>query len=232
MKFIFYVVIIFVIISCDDHKKFENQLQKKPESSNIYKHKIIGFIESKFQSKIDDWEEYENLSVFLDQYISISPNDALNNSRELNDIAKSIYDSVKPVFLETPAFNARINLLFNETLRLYDMSSIPTIKAIDVNEQIDKIINAFSAINFKINTILKQRELENEIKDVSFERKESKKILKSSEVNSLQPLSKKKPQKKKISKKNRKMILLENNLSKKKKNSMRKRDKKIKKKDN
>ena len=106
----------------------------------------------------------------MQQYTSISPNDALNNSRELNDITKSIIDSVKPKFLETDAFNARINLLYNETLRLYDMSSISAIKANEVNDQVANILNAFSSVNSKINTILTQNELEKDITEPDFKR--------------------------------------------------------------
>ena len=94
----------------------------------------------------------------------------MNNSRELNDITKSIIDSVQPQFLGTAAFKARLNLLYNETLRLYDMSSIPAIKATEVNHQVANILNAFSSVNFKINTILTQSELEKNITEPDFKR--------------------------------------------------------------
>jgi len=76
------------------------------------------------------------------------------------------------MFLESPAFNARLNLLFNETLRLFDMSSIPSIKAVEVDEQVDKVLQAFSSINSKINTIILQTQLDNDVEDINFKRKE------------------------------------------------------------
>ena len=161
---------ILLISSCNDTTTTAKKVIEKPEASRVKKHKQVSKIQSRFEMDIDSWIEYENLTVFLQQYTSISPNDALNNSRELNDITKSIIDSVQPQFLETAAFKARLNLLYNETLRLYDMSSIPAIKATEVNHQVANILNAFSSVNFKINTILTQSELEKNITEPDFKR--------------------------------------------------------------
>ena len=43
------------------------------------------------------------------------------------------------------------------------MNSIPAITAKEVNTQVDKIINAFSAVNAKINTTLSKKKFEDEI---------------------------------------------------------------------
>ncbi len=161
---------ILLISSCNDTTTTAKKVIEKPEASRVKKHKQVSKIQSRFEMDIDSWIEYENLTVFLQQYTSISPNDALNNSRELNDITKSIIDSVQPQFLETAAFKARLNLLYNETLRLYDMSSIPAIKATEVNHQVANILNAYSSVNFKINTILTQSELEKNITVPDFKR--------------------------------------------------------------
>ena len=50
------------------------------------------------------------------------------------------------------------------------MSSIPAIKAIEVNHQVANILDAFSSVNFKINTILTQNELEKGITEPNFKR--------------------------------------------------------------
>ena len=171
MKYIIYSICAIFFISCNDGKKKSEQAFKKPQSSQIKKHEKPSKIQAKYQPEIEEWQEYEDLSVFLNQYTSISPNDALNNSRELNEISKRVVDSLKPVIFETPAFNARVNLLYNETLRLFDMSSIPAIKANEVNNHVDKILTAFSSINSKINTTLKQRELELTVEDISFKKR-------------------------------------------------------------
>jgi hypothetical protein len=237
MKYIIYSICAFIFISCNDGKKNSKQTIKKPQSSEIKKHKKVSKIQANYQPEIEEWQEYENLSVFLNQYTSISPNDALNNSRELNDIAKSLVDSLKPAIFETPAFNARVNLLYNETLRLYDMSSIPAIKANEVNNHIDKILNAFSSINLKINTTLKQRELELTVKDISFKKKiPKKKTTTEFDSKKFTPRSKKKTKSKgnlnkNFSKKSQKILLFEEDLLEEKKNN-RKRKKNGEKKTN
>lgn len=171
MKYIIYSICTIFFISCNDGKKKSEQVFKKPQSSQIKKHEKPSKVQAKYQPEIEEWQEYEDLSVFLHQYTSISPNDALNNSRELNEISKRVVDSLKPAIFETPAFNARVNLLYNETLRLFDMSSIPAIKANEVNNHVDKILTAFSSINSKINTTLKQLELELTVEDISFKKR-------------------------------------------------------------
>ena len=240
MKIVFYCVCFLIISSCNDKKINATQVIDKPESSRIKKHAQIATIQSKFEADIDAWTEYENLIVFLNQYISISPNDALNNSRELNDITKSLNDSIKPQFLETPAFKARINFLFNEPLRLYDMSSIPAIKPVEVNNQVAKVLHAFSSINSKINTILKQRDLEEDVIDVNFKRETPENLKIDSDIPKFEILKKKRGSKKirkkdsksKFFKRPQKMILLEEELLKEKRNSAKKLKKDAKKNNN
>ena len=94
MKYIIYSICALFFLSCNDGKINSKQAIKKPQSSQIKKHKKVSKIQAKYQPEIEEWQEYENLSVFLNQYTSISPNDALNNSRELNDIANNRKNSM------------------------------------------------------------------------------------------------------------------------------------------
>ena len=239
MKFIYYCVFILLISSCNDDTTTAKKVVDKPEASRVKKHKQVSKIQSKFQTDIDTWIEYENLTIFLQQYLSISPNDALNNSRELNDITKSILDSVKPQFLETVAFKARVNLLYNETLRLYDMSSIPAIKATEVNNQVANILNAFSSVNFKINTILTQSELEKNITEPDFKRNIPENLNINSSNTYKTPIKKnlsirkvEKGRKKEFFKKSKQNLMLEKEYLQEKKNKQQKLFKSKKKKNN
>ncbi len=170
MKFFFYVALFLFFVSCDSPEQTAQQAVEKPESSIAKKHEPILVVNQKFESKVENWKEYEALNDFIQSFTSITPNEALNNSRELNGLVKSLNDSIKPVFLEIPAFNARTNLLQNETLRLNDMSSISAIKAEEVNLQVEKILEAFSSVNSKINTLVLQSILDSEVTDVNFNR--------------------------------------------------------------
>lgn len=238
MKYIIYSICFLFFLSCNDGKINSKQAIKKPQLSQIKKHVKISKIHAKYQPEIEEWQEYENLSVFLNQFASISPNDALNNSRELNDLAKNLVDSLKPIIFETPAFSARVNLLYNQTLRLFDMSSIPAIKANEVNNHIDKVLNAFSSINSKINTTLKQRELELSVEDINYKKEISKKKTSTEfDIKKFTPRSKKKIKskgdlKRNFSKKSQKKMFFEKDLLKEKRNNNLKRKKDVTKKTN
>ena len=57
------------------------------------------------------------------------------------------------------------------------MTFIPAIKAVEINEQTEKILSAFSAVNSKVNTILTKKRFEEAIDvDVSFIGLDSTKI--------------------------------------------------------
>ncbi|MDA8893390.1 hypothetical protein N9Y20_02775 [Flavobacteriaceae bacterium] len=238
MKYIIYSICALFFLSCNDGKINSKQAIKKPQLSQIKKHVKISKIHAKYQTEIEEWQEYENLRFFLNQFASISPNDALNNSRELNDLAKNLVDSLKPVIFETPAFNARVNLLYNQTLRLFDMSSIPAIKANEVNNHIDKVLNAFSSINSKINTTLKQRELELSVEDINYKKEISKnKTSTEFDIKKFTPRSKKKIKskgdlKRNFSKKSQKKMFFEKDLLKEKSKNNLKRKKDVTKKTN
>ena len=239
MKFIYYCVFILLISSCNDTTTTATKVIDKPEASRVKKHNQVSKIQSKFEMDIDSWIEYENLAIFLQQYTAISPNDALNNSRELNDITKSIIDSVQPQFLGTTAFKARLNLLYNETLRLYDMSSIPAIKAAEVNHQVANILNAFSSVNFKINTILTQSELEKNITEPDFKRNIPENLNINSSNTYRTPIKKnlsirkvENPKKNEFFKKSKQNLMLEKESLKEKKNKQQKLFKSKKKKNN
>jgi hypothetical protein len=159
------------IFGCQNNRPEQTEVvSPKSEFNTIQKHSSWIVPDGKVLKKIDNWQEYRTLSEFINQYESISPNEALNNSRELNNLVKSMKDSIKPKFLESAAFDARINHLHNETLRLYDMSSISSIKSDEVHTQVGKVLDAFSAMNLKMNTMVRQKELDKQVDDPNFKR--------------------------------------------------------------
>lgn len=119
--------------------------------------------------EVKDWNELQDIDSFFVKFRKITPNEALSNAIELKDLIKRLKDSVKPEKFKIPSLTARINILYNEALRLADLTRIGAIKAQEVNTQVDKTMDAFSNINTKINTILAKMRFENEIDiDVTF----------------------------------------------------------------
>ncbi len=113
--------------------------------------------------EVKDWNELQDIDSFFVKFRKITPNEALSNAIELKDLIKRLNDSVKPEKFKIPSLTARINILYNEALRLSDLTRIGAIKAQEVNTQVDKTMAAFSNINTKINTILAKIRFENEI---------------------------------------------------------------------
>ena len=124
---------------------------------------------STYLKEVKDWNELQDIDSFFVKYRKITPNEALSNAIELKDLIKRLNDSVKPDKFKIPSLTARINILYNEALRLADLTRIVAIKAQEVNTQVDKTMAAFSNINTKINSILAKIRFENEIDiDVTF----------------------------------------------------------------
>ena len=118
--------------------------------------------------EVKDWNELKDIDSFFVKFRKITPNEALSNAIELKDLIKHLNDSVPEKF-KIPSLTARINILYNEALRLADLTRIGAIKAQEVNTQVDKTMAAFSNINTKINSILAKIRFENEIDiDVTF----------------------------------------------------------------
>ncbi len=180
--------------------------------------------------EVKDWNALQDIDSFFVKFRKITPNEALSNAIELKDLIKRLNDSIKPKKFQTPSLTARINVLYNEALRLADLTRIGAIKAQEVNTQVDKTMAAFSNINTKINSILAKIRFENEIDiDVTFIgldttrmdaffKKPIKQIKEVKEVNLLKSIKfikpktliKRKPEKKRI-KKNRLFKGLEKN---------------------
>ena len=170
MKYFFIFLIITFIFSCDKKQETVTQEQdSKPLLSLVNEYTSVKGVNATFAKDIADWKELKAVDNFLGRFKKVSPNEILSNALELQGLIKSLRDSVKPELFNIPSFNTRINIFYNESLRLSDMTAIPSIKADEVNKQTEKIIDAFSAVNSKVNTILSKKRFEDEIGiDITF----------------------------------------------------------------
>lgn len=164
--------LVFIII-CNSCKKKNQEEDKKNENrpllSIVKSHNSYEKILPSFHEELDGWQERKNLEIFLGRFQKASANEILSNALELKALSKGFQDSIKPELFKLPSVNARINIFRNETLRLADMTYIPAITSKEVHAQANKIIDAFSSINSKINTVLRKKQFEETIDvDVSF----------------------------------------------------------------
>lgn len=112
---------------------------------------------------ISKWKEYENVDEFILKFYNVSSAEALSNAQELADLVKLMKDSIRVEKLKDLSVIARFNVLHNETLRLADMATISSIKKDEVKEEVGKILELYTALNSKINTIYKAEDVQNSL---------------------------------------------------------------------
>ncbi len=157
------LLISVFFFNCTPKKKNTVEKIVTSDMSTVVKHKKVTNLSELAKTKIQDWTEYNELDEFLGRFSSVSPNQALQMANELKGLVKSLNDSLKIETLKTNALKARTNVLENEILRLNDMTLIPSIKAKEINNQVDKILLIYSSYNAKVNTIYSKKEFDEEI---------------------------------------------------------------------
>ena len=163
MKKLFLILLTILFSSCGDATVNQDQHVKKHGINSVKKHEIKSILDKNSRKNILNWKEYESVADNLKKFSSISPNEALNNALQLANLVKLMKDSIRPKDLINDSFRTRVNVLENEALRLKDMTFINSISSKEVNQQVDKIMAAFSATISKINTVYSQLEVEKEI---------------------------------------------------------------------
>ncbi len=168
MKYIFslLVVILFLNYSCNRSNGIQKE-SKNRDTLNISTDRIVNRIGETLipdaKKALDSWEEYNTVDDFIIKFYNISIMEALINAEELTELVKLMRDTIRVDKLDQLNVIARFNVLHNETLRLADMANIPSIKDEEVKEEVTKILELFSAVNSKINTIYKASALQNSL---------------------------------------------------------------------
>lgn len=162
--FPFLFAILFLTFSCNRGKRTQAN-EETIDSLVINSFRITNTISETLipsaKKELANWEGYNKLDDFIISYYSISVSDALVNAEKLTELVRSVKDTITVSKLEKPNVIARFNVLHNETLRLADMATIPSISDEEVSEQVHQILEVFSSVNSKINTIYKAQDLQN-----------------------------------------------------------------------
>ena len=160
-----FFLIMTLLLSCknkndQDTEAYSEQLEAV--STIKSEHRIIP-LNPKSEELVKDWPEYQKFSELVGQYQEISLTDALLNSKELSEMAQQLRDSVRIERLDIPSIKMRLNVLHSETMRLADMATIPTITEMSILKENNNVIQAFSALNLKINNMYSMEKLNEEI---------------------------------------------------------------------
>lgn len=167
-QFIYFFLLIFLFSCGNKSNDITINSQDKSTFSIVKEHDAFENINTSFEREVANWQELKMVDSFITKFQKVSPNEALSNALELRDLVKGLKDSVIPQNFEIPSFHARVNVLYNETLRLADLTLIPAITFEEVNLQVNKTIAAFSSVNSKINTLLSKKRFEDAI-DIKFD---------------------------------------------------------------
>lgn len=165
MKYLysFLSIILFLSLSCNRTKTIQEATEAS-DTLKISSKRIVSTIGETLipdaRRAIADWREYKNVDEFMLKYYNISNMEALDNAKELADLVKLMKDTIRVENLKQDNVIVRFNVLHNETLRLVDMAEIPSISKEEVKEEVFKIVEIFSAVNSKINTIYKNEALQ------------------------------------------------------------------------
>ena len=167
-KIIFLSLFSICLSSCNNKKQqeLETQTQKIVKPDN--KKSINGIGETltpEAKKLVQDWNEYLTIDQILNDFYSITTDDALLKAKSLSERAKELKDSIRIRAFERPDIKIRLNVFYNNTLRLADMENISSIETQEIKSEITNILNAFSAINSKINNLTNQQYLEKELTD-------------------------------------------------------------------
>ena len=160
-----FFLIIALLLSCknkNEQNMQEYSDQLKTESTIKSEHRIIP-LSPKSEELVKDWPEYQKFSDLVGRYQEITLTDALLDSEELSEMAKQLKDSIRIEQLNIPSIKMRLNVLHSETMRLADMSTIPTITEMSILKENNNVIQAFSALNLKINNMYSMEKLNDEI---------------------------------------------------------------------
>lgn len=164
-----------VLAACKTDKKVsisEENTQEQKKYSNP-KDEFVQFDTLKaeavvYKDSIANWKGYHKVVETLEKLKNNTPNEALNISEELVDNVKLMKDSITVTQLKIRGVRARLNALYNQSLRLKEMKNIPAITIPEVKKQTQGLFVIFRMINRKIDAVYKQIDFENELVKENF----------------------------------------------------------------
>jgi len=94
----------------------------------------------------------------MQRYQSVTKSEALQNARDLSLLIEDVLDTIDVKILDRPDVKMRFNVLYNHAFRLHDMLSITSISEEEVMTEVTRLLDAYSAVNDKINVVYKIEE--------------------------------------------------------------------------
>ena len=164
-----------LLFSCNKKENLTTNISIKKDSILVEEKEDLRFTNKASIQKLhaeaikimDDWQEYQSVAAFIQKFQKTSTKEILLNSNQFYELTTYLKDSIRLQRFKEPSVKIRLNVLNNEALRLFDMDSIPSITNKEVIKETEKIINAFNALNSKINSVVKRDLLTNSLTEVA-----------------------------------------------------------------
>lgn len=182
MRF-FTLLLIIIFYSCTNDslinseklniKKDSLKTTTKDEKFIVNTKKIS--LHSEASKIVENWQEYQSVKEFIPKFYNTSTKDVLLNSNHFFELTSLLKDSIRVKSFKNPSMKTRLNVLHNQSLRLFDMDSIPSITNKEIIQETNNIVNAFNALNIKINNAVKKDLLKSDLSDFNhlFEMKDT-----------------------------------------------------------
>jgi len=169
-QIIYILLVLFLMVSCKPEKKdveIIDDLIDSLEQQDVNVSSIGITLSPKARQATETWLEYQMIQSKINGYNKTTKSQALLNAMELAELVENASDTIEIAKLDRPDVKIRFNVLRNHALRLDDMSTISRISEEEVMTEVTSILDAFSAVNEKINIIYKIEEYEQELGVVS-----------------------------------------------------------------
>ena len=170
-QIIYISLVLFFTISCkSDRKEFEttNDSIDSLAQQDVNLSSIGITLSPIAKRETETWLEYQMIQSKINGYNKTTKSQALLNAMELAELVENASDTIDVKKLDRPDIKIRFNVLRNHALRLDDMSTIPSISEEEVMAEVTSVLDAFSALNEKINIIYRIEAYEQEL-DISEE---------------------------------------------------------------
>jgi len=121
-----------------------------------------------YNDSLAAWEGYIKVKESLEKFKKTTPNDILGDAEAFTKDVKFMRESIAISILNERSLKARINALYNQSLRLQEMKEIPSITVEEIEKQVKGMFSIFRMINHKINAIYEQEDFEKDLLESNF----------------------------------------------------------------
>lgn len=153
---IFLGCILVFAFSCKNQEPTESAADEfNSVQEEAYVSKIGVRLTGNAKKDLEQWEKYQLIDARINPYYKTTKSEALLGAEELAVLILDASDTIDVKKLDRADIKIRFNVLYNHAFRLQDMNTISSITNEEVKMEVVALLEAYSALNDKINTVYK-----------------------------------------------------------------------------